>query len=69
MIWGLYFGIILLIEKLVLRKYLDKMPNILKHLYVLLIVGLSFVIFGPDNMTRAFAILKNIGGLKWVTIL
>lgn len=64
MIWGFYFGIILLIEKLVLRKYLDKMPNILKHLYVLLIVGLSFVIFGADNMTRAFAILKNIGGLN-----
>ena len=64
MIWGLYFGIILLIEKLVLKKYLDKMPNILKHLYVLLIVGLSFVIFGADNMTRAFDILKNIVGLN-----
>lgn len=63
-IWGLYFGIILLIEKLVLKKYLDKMPNILKHLYVLLIVGLSFVIFGSDNMTRAFDILKNIVGLN-----
>lgn len=63
-IWGLYFGIILLIEKLVLKKYLDKMPNILKHLYVLLIVGLSFVIFGADNMTSAFDILKNIGGLN-----
>ena len=63
-IWGLYFGIILLIEKLVLKKYLDKMPNILKHLYVLLIVGLSFVIFGADNMTRAFDILKNIVGLN-----
>ena len=63
-IWGLYFGIILLIEKLVLKKYLDKMPNILKHLYVLLIVGLSFVIFGADNMTGAFDILKNIGGLN-----
>lgn len=63
-IWGLYFGIILLIEKLVLKKYLDKMPNILKHLYVLLIVGLSFVIFGADNITRAFDILKNIVGLN-----
>ena len=63
-IWGLYFGVILLIEKLVLKKYLDKMPNILKHLYVLLIVGLSFVIFGSDNITRAFDILKNIGGLN-----
>ena len=63
-IWGLYFGIILLIEKLVLKKYLDKMPNILKHLYVLIIVGLSFVIFGADNMTGAFDILKNIGGLN-----
>ena len=63
-IWGLYFGIILLIEKLVLKKYLDKMPNILKHLYVLIIVGLSFVIFGADNMTRAFDILKNIVGLN-----
>ena len=32
-IWGLYFGIILLLEKIFLKKYLEKMPSFFKHIY------------------------------------
>ena len=51
-IWGLYFGIFLIIEKLFLEKYLKKMPKILAHLYVLVIVMISFVIFNDEGITK-----------------
>lgn len=59
-IWGIMFGIILIIEKLWLGKYIEKLPNILKRIYVLFIVMISFIIFNANNMTEA---LKNIVGL------
>ena len=59
-IWGLYFGILLLIEKTFLNKFLEKLPNILKRAYLLIIVLISFIIFNGETVTQ---ILTNIGGL------
>ena len=59
-LWGLFFGIILIIEKFFLNKYLEKSPKILRHIYVLFIVMISFIIFNAENMSEAF---NNITGL------
>lgn len=59
-IWGLYFGILLIIEKIFLNKYLEKLPKILSRIYVLIIVMISFIIFSGENMNQ---IIQNIGGL------
>lgn len=59
-IWGLYFGILLMIEKLFLKKYLDKLPKFISRIYVLFIVMLSFIIFSGTNTTEIF---KNLGGV------
>lgn len=59
-IWGLYFGILLMIEKLFLKKFLDKLPKIISRIYVLFIVMVSFVIFSGTNTNEIF---KNLGGL------
>ena len=59
-IWGLYFGILLILEKLFLSKYLEKIPSIFSHLYVMIIVMISFVIFSGENTTQIF---KNLTGL------
>lgn len=58
-VWGLLFGIVLIIEKLFLKKYLDKL-KILNHIYVLFIVMISFTIFNASSMKEAF---NNIYGL------
>ena len=58
-IWGLYFGISLIIEKLFLKKYLDK-TKIIKHIYTILIVIISFLIFSSDNISNIFIELKNM---------
>ncbi len=59
-IWGLYFGILLIIEKVFLSKYLEKLPSIISHLYVLLLVMISFIIFNGENVNQ---IIENLCGL------
>lgn len=59
-IWGLLFGFILIIEKVFLGKHLEKCPNFVKRIYVLLIVMISFIIFNAENMKDAW---QNIIGL------
>ena len=59
-IWGLLFGILLIIEKTFLLKILETLPKILQHIYVLLIVIISFIIFNANDIVQAF---KQILGL------
>lgn len=59
-IWGLYFGLILLIEKLFLKKYFSKVPTIFKHIYVLFIVLISFIIFNSTTIDEAITTIKNL---------
>lgn len=59
-IWGLMFGIMLIIEKLFLTKYLEKTPSILQRIYVLFTVMISFIIFNANSIGEAW---NNIIGL------
>ncbi len=58
-VWGLYFAVLLLLEKLWLKKYLDK-SKVFSHIYVMLLVIISFVIFNATDMGEAF---RYIGGM------
>ena len=58
-IWGLYFGIILVIEKIFLKKYLDK-TKVFKHIYSLLIIIISFLIFNASSISDIIISLKNM---------
>ena len=57
-LWGLLFGILLMIEKWV--PALQKLPNWLRHGYVLLLVCLSFVLFNAESLTQA---VTDMGGM------
>ena len=57
-LWGLLFGILLMIEKWV--PALQKLPNWLRHCYVLLLVCLSFVLFNAESLTQA---VTDMGGM------
>ncbi len=59
-IWGLMFGIMLIIEKLFLTKHLEKTPSILQRIYVLFTVMISFIIFNANSIREAW---NNIIGL------
>lgn len=63
-IWGLYFGIILVLEKTFLLKKLEKLPSFISRVYVLILVMISFVIFNANNIGQA---IQQIGGLIGIT--
>lgn len=68
-IWGLFFGVLLVIEKLFLIKKLEKM-KVLNHIYVIILVAISFVIFANDNFKDALTCLSGMffmGGLPFVS--
>ncbi len=56
-IWGIYFGILLIVEKIFLLKRAEKTPKILKIIYTLFFVMISFIIFNGNE------IMENIKGL------
>lgn len=59
---GIGFGIILMIEKLWLLKYLKEF-RLLNHLYVMFIVILSFVLFNAADLHEAFSDIINMFGM------
>ena len=58
-IWGLYFGVLLVIEKIFFKKYLDK-TKIIKYIYTSIIVIISFLIFNSNTTTEIINSLKNM---------
>ena len=50
-LWGLYFALLLLVEKLFLGRLLTKLPRFFQHLYALLFVLLGWVIFNCTSLT------------------
>ena len=66
-LWGLYFGVILLIEKKFLKKYLDK-TKVLKYIYTSLIVVISFLIFNASSLSSIVVELKNMFGINRIPL-
>ena len=58
-IWGIYFGVILVIEKLFLKKILDKTKTI-KYFYTIFIIIISFLIFNSNSVVEIINSLKNM---------
>ncbi len=60
-LWGLLFAALLLLEKWV--PLLQRLPSVLRRLYVLLLVVLSFVLFNAADLTQAGQDLAGMFGL------
>lgn len=68
-VWGLFFAVLLVIEKLWLLKILKK-SKVWNHFYVLFFVIISFVIFNAADMKEAFAYIGGMfgaGGIPFVS--
>lgn len=62
--WGVYFGIILIIEKLFLLRYLEKSPIFIQRIYTLIVVLFSWVIFALDDFSLVLQYFKAMFGLN-----
>lgn len=75
-LWGLYYFVILFIEKLFLLKALDKLPKFFRHVYALLLIIIGWVIFASDDVSVLLPYLGSmfgangaIGGMDVYTLL
>lgn len=60
--WGLYYFVILLVEKLFMLRALDKMPKALRHVYALLLIVIGWVIFASDDVSVLMPYLGSMFG-------
>lgn len=51
-LWGLYFGVILILEKMFLLKFLEKIPAIFRHIYTIFLVLISWLIFAFEDLGK-----------------
>lgn len=66
-LWGLYYGCLLLLEKFYLREKLEKLPKPISHIYTLLVVLIGWVFFMSPNITTAFTTLGKMIGIGATT--
>jgi len=64
LLWGLYFAVILIVEKLFLLRFLEQMPKVVSHVYALLAILVGWVIFAFDSGTRGIGWLQTMAGLR-----
>lgn len=74
--WGLYYFVILFIEKLFLLKALEKLPKFFRHVYALLLIIIGWVIFASDDVSVLLPYLGSmfgangaVGGMDVYTLL
>ena len=65
--WGLYFAALLILEKLVLLRFLEK-HRIFGHVYLLLAVVFGFVLFDASTLSGAWDCIRGMLGLGGLPI-
>ena len=61
-LWGCYYGALLLIEKLVLKKVLNRLPGIIQRIYTMFFVVIGWFIFKCEDMAYGISYLKAMFG-------
>ena len=62
LLWGLYFGVLLLLEKFVFKKWLERLPGWIQHGYACLLVIFGWVLFAFEDMNAGFTYLVQMLG-------
>ncbi len=60
LLWGIYFAVFLILERFRWGKILEKLPGFMKHLYVLVVVAVGWIIFRAENLSAAAVYLKDL---------
>lgn len=61
--WGLYFGLLLLVEKLFLKNILERLPGLIQWLYTILLVFLGWVLFAFEDFLQGASYLQQMAGV------
>ena len=60
-LWGLWFFVFLILERYFLKRWLEKLP-VVSHLYLLLVVGLGWVIFRFSSVALGWTLVRSLFG-------
>ncbi len=60
--WGIYYAVILIVEKAFLMKYLEKTPKIFRNIYAMILVLIGWVLFASNDLLSAVNYLKAMLG-------
>ena len=63
-LWGIYFGVIIMLEKGFLLKVLSKVHPIIRHIYALFFILIGWVLFSFENIFRGLEYLKIMLGFE-----
>lgn len=66
--WGLYFAVFLILEKFWLNKFFAKLPKVFSHIYVVIAILVSFVLFSADGIGAAATDIGGLFGLAGVPL-
>ncbi len=67
-IWGIYYFILLVFEKNILKNFIDKIPNWLSHIYALFFINIGWVIFSHEDINELIYTLKSMFGLEGIPL-
>lgn len=62
LLWGLYYGLLLIVEKYLLGDCLKRLPRGLQHLYALFLILVGWLIFRATDFIQIIAFLKAMFG-------
>lgn len=62
LIWGLYFGLMLIVEKAFLLRWLERLPGLLQHFYALFFVLVSWAVFALEDLGHLALYLAALFG-------
>ena len=62
LLWGLYFALLLMLEKLFLLKWLERAPRALQHVYALFFVAVGWALFGLEDLSHCTAYVSAMFG-------
>ncbi len=60
--WGLYYGIILLVEKLILGRLIQRLPAFISRIYTMLVVIVGWIFFASESFEKAKEYLSSMFG-------
>ena len=61
--WGMFYGVLLVLEKYVLKDILEKLPMPIRHIGTLIVVMIGWVFFSSENITQAGEFIGSMIGL------
>lgn len=61
-LWGLYFGLFIALERLVLTRVLEALPRIARHAYLLVVVVVGWALFYFTDTARLFECFRALAG-------